>query len=113
MDPLVSVIIPTFNRQNLILRAVDSINSQSYKNIEIIVIDDGSTDDTQKVLSEYIKSGIVKYIYQKNAKQAAARNNGILHCKGDYIAFLDSDDIWLPKKLEKQVARMSTGPRHC
>lgn len=110
MLPLVSVIIPTFNRQNLILRAVKSILAQSYENIEIIVVDDGSTDNTKAILEEYIDTDIIKYVYQENARQAAARNNGIRNSNGDYIAFLDSDDVWLPSKLEKQLALMIADP---
>lgn len=99
--PTVSIIIPTYNRANLISEAIDSVLAQTYRNFEIIVVDDGSTDNTKEVLSKY--NGQIKYIYQDNKGGAEARNNGIKNAQGEYIAFLDSDDLWLPNKLEKQV----------
>lgn len=101
MDPLISVIIPTYNRSNLVCEATDSVLNQTYKNYEIIVVDDGSTDNTKRVLEKYDSK--VRYIYQNNKGCAEARNVGIKIAKGKYIAFLDSDDIWLPKKLELQM----------
>ncbi|MCK4820736.1 glycosyltransferase [bacterium] len=98
---LVSVIIPTFNRAHFVKEAIDSVLSQTYQNFEIIVVDDGSTDDTKHVLIP-CKDKII-YIYQENQGGAAVRNTGIKHAKGKYIAFLDSDDLWFPQKLEKQV----------
>jgi len=99
--PTVSVIIPTYNRANLITDTINSVLSQTYKNYEIIIIDDGSTDNTKEVLSPYMNK--IAYIYQDNQGASAARNTGIRYAKGEYIAFLDSDDLWLPFKLEKQV----------
>lgn len=101
--PLVSVVIPAFNSGKFIREAIDSVLAQTYKNYEIIVVDDGSTDNTKEILQPYIKKGQIKYIYQTNQRQAAARNNGIRRSKGELIAFLDSDDLWLPKKLESQL----------
>ena len=103
---LVSVIIPTYNRSKYIADAIQSVLNQTYKDIELIVIDDGSTDNTKNVLQLYIEKKVVKYIYQKNAGPAAARNRGIKASRGELIAFLDSDDLWLTDKLEKQVAIM-------
>ena len=100
--PRVSVIIPTFNRANLAREAIESVLSQTFQDFEIIVIDDGSTDKTKEVLFG-IQSDKVRYIYQTNKGPAAARNAGIRIAKGKYIAFLDSDDLWLPTKLEKQL----------
>jgi glycosyltransferase involved in cell wall biosynthesis len=97
----VSVIIPTFNRANYIVRAVKSVLAQTYKHYEIIVIDDGSTDETRHILEPY--SQCVRYVYQDNAGPAAARNNGISG-RREWLAFLDSDDIWLPQKLEIQLS---------
>jgi glycosyltransferase involved in cell wall biosynthesis len=90
----------------IVTRAIDSVLAQTYKNYEIIVVDDGSTDDTGKVLQEKY-SDRINYIYQSNAGAAAARNTGIRASRYDLIAFLDSDDIWLPRKLELQVPLMS------
>jgi glycosyltransferase involved in cell wall biosynthesis len=101
MEPLVSVIIPTHNRAELVRQAVQSVVNQTYRKIEIIVVDDGSTDDTREVLGTY--GGRIKYIYQERSERSKARNEGFRHSRGDYIAFLDSDDLWLPMKIEKQV----------
>jgi len=100
---LVSVIIPTYNSANYVKEAVDSVLGQTYKNIGVIVVDDGSTDNTKSILEKYIKSGEIKYIYQDNNGPASARNNGIKKSSGEFIAFLDADDVWLPNKLEKQI----------
>jgi glycosyltransferase involved in cell wall biosynthesis len=100
-SPLVSVIIPTFNRAWSIQRAVDSVLSQDYKEIELIVVDDGSSDATPDILPRYGNS--VKAIRQSNAGVSAARNRGIKEASGGLIAFLDSDDYWLPGKLSTQV----------
>ena len=98
---VVSVVIPTYNRGQLIADAINSVLAQTYKNIEIIVVDDGSTDETRElIVSNY---PMVKYIYQENQGVSAARNTGIQNASGDFIAFLDSDDIWLPQKLEIQM----------
>jgi len=99
--PLVSAIVPTYNRAGLVVRAIDSVLNQSYKSIEIIVVDDGSEDDTQVVLRRY--GDRIKLLALKNSGPSAARNRGIEASQGEIIAFLDSDDIWLPNKLERQV----------
>jgi glycosyltransferase involved in cell wall biosynthesis len=101
-DPLVSVIIPTYNRAKWVSGAVQSVIDQTYRSIEIIVVDDGSTDNTRDMLSEYGSS--IKYIYQERSERCKARNRGFRHSRGEYIAFLDSDDRWLPTKIEQQVA---------
>ena len=100
MNKLVSVIIPTYNREHTILRAVNSVISQDYKHFEIIIVDDGSTDNTKKLFEN--RSDVI-YKYQENKGVSVARNFGISHAKGDYIAFLDSDDEWLSHKLSMQV----------
>jgi len=102
----VSVIIPTYNRLFQVCKSIESVLAQSYKNYEIIVIDDGSTDGTGEHLKEKYGS-LIRYYYQKNKGPAAARNKGINQASHDLIAFLDSDDIWLPEKLERQLALMS------
>jgi glycosyltransferase involved in cell wall biosynthesis len=100
MNPLVSVVIPTYNRGQVIEQAIQTVMNQTYYPIEIIVLDDGSTDNTLEIVKKYPE---VKYYYQKNKGAAQARNNGVLMAEGGYIAFLDSDDIWLPWKLELQM----------
>jgi glycosyltransferase involved in cell wall biosynthesis len=99
--PMVSVIIPTYNRAGFIAAAIESVLRQSFKDVEIIVIDDGSTDNTSAILKPYYKH--VVYIPQANTGVSAARNAGILQAKGDWIAFLDSDDEWLPEYLAYQM----------
>jgi glycosyltransferase involved in cell wall biosynthesis len=100
--PLVSAIIPTYNRANIVCEAVESVLQQTYANIEVIVVDDGSTDDTQARLRSY--GNKIRVLTQHNAGPSAARNRGISVSRGELIAFLDSDDIWLSAKLERQVA---------
>src|ERR1017187_8226572 len=100
--PLVSAIIATYNRAYIVCEAVESILNQTYKNIEVIVVDDGSTDNTQEILKQY--GGRIHVIYQKNSGPAAARNRGIRESRGEIISFLDSDDLWLPTFVERQVS---------
>lgn len=106
--PKVSVIIPTYNRAYLVCEAIDSVLSQTFKDFEIIVVDDGSTDNTKEALEKY--GPRICYIYQENKGRAEARNAGIRQAKAEYIAFLDDDDIWLPNKLEKQITFLDTRP---
>ena len=106
--PLVSVIIPTYNRWPMVGEAVESVLRQSRRDFEIIVIDDGSTDDTTKELQKY--GSHVRLVSQPRAGVAAARNYGATLAGGPYLAFLDSDDLWRPKKLEIQTAFMSQRP---
>jgi len=97
----ISVIIPVFNRESTISRAIDSVLNQTYKSLEIIVVDDGSTDKTAEILKSY--SNNIKVIHQKNSGVSVARNNGIKNSIGEWIALLDSDDEWLPNKLKLEV----------
>ena len=99
---LISVIIPTYNRAHLIKRSAQSVLNQTYKNLELIIVDDGSTDNTKEVIDSLNDERIV-YIKQENQGAAAARNTGIDIAKGKYIAFQDSDDVWHSDKLEKQI----------
>ncbi|QPJ84751.1 glycosyltransferase family 2 protein [Sarcina sp. JB2] len=105
MNKLVSIIIPTYNREKLIQRSIDSVLNQTYKNIEIIIVDDNSTDNTYKVIKSYMeKYSFIKYIkHSVNKGACVARNTGIKVAKGYYIAFLDSDDEWTENKLEKST----------
>jgi glycosyltransferase involved in cell wall biosynthesis len=95
-----SIIIPTYNRRDTISKAIDSCLMQTYRNYEIIVIDDGSTDNTQDVLKPYISSKQISYVYTHNIERGAARNIGIKKSSGDYVTFLDSDDIYYKNYLQ-------------
>ena len=102
--PSVSVIIPTYNYGRFIERAVNSVLSQSYQDYEIIIIDDGSTDDTKnRVVVKYHDERIIYIRHDMNRGPSAARNTGIKSSKGEFIAFLDSDDEWEPDKLYHQI----------
>jgi glycosyltransferase involved in cell wall biosynthesis len=100
-EPSVSVIIPTYNRSDAVSRALSSVASQSRPPDEILVVDDGSTDGTPEHIPELFPEAI--YLRQENRGASAARNRGIREARGDYVAFLDSDDEWLPRKLEHQL----------
>lgn len=105
--PLVSIILPTYNRARLLQRSIDSVLSQTYPYWELIIWDDGSTDDTIKIISSY-SDDRVQYFFEKNHGVSYARNRAIENSHGDYIAFLDSDDEWLPDKLASQVEILNT-----
>lgn len=100
-EPLVSIIIPTFNRAKVVGRAVNSVLNQSFQDFECIVVDDGSTDETDSVLNEFVNK--IKVVKTENRGVSAARNLGAELAEGKYIAFLDSDDEWKPQKLQKQI----------
>ena len=99
--PLVSVIIPVFNAEGTVREAIDSILRQTYNQIEVIVINDGSTDNTLKILGEYCEE--IRYISQNNKGPSAARNAGIEIANGDFIAYQDADDVSMPKRIEREV----------
>ncbi len=105
---LVSVIIPSYNSEKFIEKSINSVLNQTYKNLELIVIDDKSPDNSNKIVEKYMEKDkrirLVKL--NKNNGPAVSRNKGIEEAKGRYIAFLDSDDLWLPEKLEKQIVFM-------
>jgi glycosyltransferase involved in cell wall biosynthesis len=103
--PRISVVIPAYNAAPYIGAAIDSILNQTYKDLEIIVVDDGSVDNTAAVLRAY--DGKIRYVLQKNGGASSARNNGIRIARGELIAFLDADDTWLPEKLELQTRFLS------
>jgi glycosyltransferase involved in cell wall biosynthesis len=108
--PEVSVIITTFNRAHFLREAINSVLSQTYQDFEVVVVDDGSTDDTRETIKSYTDPR-VKYIYQKNQGAGAARNTGLQASEGRLIALLDADDIWLPEKLELQIKALALNPR--
>ena len=106
--PLVSVVIPTYNYGHFVAEAIQSVLEQTFRDFEIIVVDDGSTDNTREVIEQFGDS--VRYIYQDNQRTAAARNTGIKAARGQYIAFLDADDLWLPQKLQLQIVLFEERP---
>ncbi len=106
--PLVSVIIPTYNRGWCLSEAIDSVLAQDFQDYELIVVDDGSTDNTREILNGYEHEIIV--LQQANKGVSAARNRGIAEAGGQLIAFLDSDDVWLPRKLSRQVDFFKLNP---
>jgi glycosyltransferase involved in cell wall biosynthesis len=111
-DNLVSVIVPTYNRAYCICRAIDSVRAQTHSNWEILIVDDGSSDDTAALIaSKYRDDPRVRYLYQANTGVSAARNAGIRESQGDYVAFLDSDDAWKIWKLEVQLACFRSFPQ--
>lgn len=107
----VSVIMPTYNRENTIERAIDSVLNQTFNNYELIIVDDGSTDNSEKLIHEkyktYIKNGKIKYFKQENGGVSKARNKGLSEARGSVIAYLDSDNCWFETYLEKMVAALS------
>lgn len=105
MEALVSVIVPTYQAGMYIQRSIESLVHQTYSQLEIIVIDDGSTDDTKEVLQKYIDEQRIHYIYKENGGLSDARNVGIKHASGEYIYFLDSDDWIEPTYIEKMVKK--------
>lgn len=106
--PIVSVIIPTYNRDKYLEKAIKSVLEQSYKDYELILIDDGSTDDTSKILKKYNKK--IRSYSMLHSGVSTARNFGISKAHGEWIALLDSDDYWLPGKLEKQMLYLENNP---
>ena len=107
--PSISVIIPTYNSAVFLPEALQSVLSQTFLPQDVIVVDDGSTDDTEDVLEPFRRH--IHYIRQENQGPAVARNRGIAEAKGDLIAFLDADDVWVPEKLERQVNVLIENPR--
>jgi glycosyltransferase involved in cell wall biosynthesis len=109
--PLISTIIPSYNSARFVLQAVQSALEQTYSPVEVIVVDDGSTDDTRNRLASL--KDCIHYVYQSNGGVAKARNRGISEAQGELIAFLDADDQWLPAKLQKQWECLQVNPNVC
>jgi glycosyltransferase involved in cell wall biosynthesis len=106
--PRISVIIPAYNAEGFVRRAVDSVLAQSFQDFELLVVDDGSTDATREVLAAY--GNRLRLLPKDNGGPAAARNHGLRHARGKYVAFLDADDYWQPGKLEQQVELLDAQP---
>jgi len=109
MNPSISVIIPSFNSACWVADAVETALAQTFAASQIIVVDDGSTDQTRQVLEPYLAKG-VEYVYQPNSGVAVARNSGVSRATGELVAFLDADDVWHPRKLEIQAATLLARP---
>lgn len=107
--PGISVIIPTYNRADCVGEAIESVLSQTCHPLDVIVVDDGSTNNTSEVIASVGEH--VRYIRQQNRGVSAARNRGISASRGEWLVFLDSDDIWLPDMLEKHLQAVNTWPR--
>ena len=102
--PLVSVIVPAYNAEKFVAETIESVQAQTYTHWELIIVDDGSTDQTADIIKEYvIKDSRIQYCYQTNGRQGKARNYAISKAKGTLLAFIDADDLWHPQKLEKQI----------
>ena len=100
----VSVVIPTYNRAHILGRSIDTALNQTYRDIEILIVDDGSTDETFDAVKTFLRHSQVRYLcHERNKGCQAARNTGIKNARGDYVAFLDSDDTWIPEKIELQL----------
>lgn len=115
-DLLVSVVIPTYNREHMIVDALESVRRQSYRPLHIVVVDDGSNDNTQKVVEAWSEKNRdldieSRYVFQENSGGNVARNNGIKNSTGKLIAFLDSDDLWHPEKVAKQIEIFENKPK--
>ena len=108
IDGLVSVIMPSWNTSRFISESIESVVNQTYKNWELIIVDDCSTDNTDEIVAPYLTDTRIKYLKnEKNSGAALSRNRAIREAKGRWIAFLDSDDLWMPEKLEKMISFMS------
>ena len=107
-SPLITCIIPVFNGERYLREALGSVFAQTYRSLDVVLVDDGSTDNTAAIAATY--NGCVRYVHQNNLGPPAARNMGIRAAMGEFIAFLDADDLWHPEKLERQIARFQARP---
>jgi len=108
--PLISVIIPVYNCEKYLAEAITSVLSQTYQNTEVLIVDDGSTDNSQNVGKRFARQGQVKYLYQANQGIGAARNRALSVAKGEFFALLDADDVWLEDKLTWQMKEFERNP---
>ncbi|MEK6557920.1 MAG: glycosyltransferase [Candidatus Margulisiibacteriota bacterium] len=109
-NPLISIVLPVFNRETRLINTIESVIQQSFQDFELIIVDDGSNDSSVRIAEAYQKSypQKIRYFIQKNRGVSSARNVGIKRARGVYLAFIDSDDLWIKSKLEKQVTKMRT-----
>jgi glycosyltransferase involved in cell wall biosynthesis len=106
--PLISIVIPTYNRADTITRAIESVTAQDYPNLEIVLVDDGSSDNTESVIANLDAPGLRIIRHAENRGANAARNTGVREARGEFVAFQDSDDFWEPRKLSVQVAALQS-----
>ena len=111
MNALVSILIPAYNAARFVERALQSATAQTHQNLEIIVVDDGSRDGTAKIVKG-VNDTRITYIYQDNAGPGSARNTALRRCRGEYVSFLDADDYYHPRKIERQLDFLKTNPRY-
>jgi len=109
-DPLVSVILAVYNGENFLGQALESVLNQSFQNFEVLIVDDGSTDKTAEVAEPYLKQPNIKYIHQINGGHAEALNTGVFNAHGKFLAFIDHDDLWGLRKLQKQMDVFTLNP---
>ena len=113
MDKLVSIVMPSYNTGQYIAESIHSVINQSYKNWELLIVDDASSDNTDEVVKPFLEDNRIRYFKNSNKSGAAfSRNRALKEAKGKWIAFLDSDDLWMPKKLEKQIKFMEESGCH-
>lgn len=113
MNDLVSIIMPSYNTAKYIAAAIVSVQNQTYTNWELVIVDDSSTDNTDEVIAPFLQDKRIRYLKnEKNSGAAVSRNRALREAKGKWIAFLDSDDLWMPEKLEKQIAFMEKNGYH-
>jgi glycosyltransferase involved in cell wall biosynthesis len=110
VNSLISIIIPAYNAERYIAETIQSVINQTYKNWELIIVDDGATDGTSKIITSFLHNSRIKYYYQKNSGVAKARNFGILKSSGEYIAVLDADDVWENTNLKKKISLLEKHP---
>jgi len=112
MSPTLSINLCCYNSEKYLKETLESIFAQTYKDWELVVINDGSTDSTESIIKEYISQGYpISYCWQENRGLGYSRNEALKHSRGKYIAFIDHDDIWLPQKLEKQIPLFDRNPK--
>ncbi len=110
-SPTVSVVIPTYRHRDFVLQTLETVWAQTFTDFEVIVVNDGSPDDSAQLLRPLAQSGRIRYIEQENQGQAVARNRGLQEARGEFVAFLDDDDLWPPQKLARQVAELRAHPQ--
>lgn len=104
MNPLISIIVPVYNTEKYIDETIRSVVDQTYQHWELVLVDDGSTDQSNRIIEKWIQEDRrIRYSFKENGGQASARNVGIQICKGEYIAFLDADDLYMPERLQSQI----------